>query len=1296
MMAARNVKVVFKIWLVFIVIFAAVPLSFTQASAISNGSKPSVLTIGELPIGSKLRDSSTWDFFTASMNGTDFAEDDKRVHKTAPITWILVVRDAYTPGTSMFLSKEIIAVFEGNHTPNYNDLGGPEQWLNNRFRFAMSQSFQDAIIPSSTDPHEQYDLLNHNYFFNLSAPETGDFTDKNPYAEVKVVPPEYVTSASFNATYYMTRTSWPYLNLPKMLNSQTGKIDPVDPIQKGIRPAVNLNSNTLVAGPYTDPTDGESYYILVDGNYRGTAALESPEMSVGQVVNVRFEIMKGNATIDKDYQKAVDITISGYSPAPDGTIGTFAGMSLTGQQSTVSVQFVDGVAMVPLSLHAAQEQTLHFHINGLLLPDVELIVQPTAHAEYNVTIVQQPRGPLEEGGGQLDVQPILQVIDKYGNPLTGEMVHAIEKSNSGNWTLAGNGPIMVDEQGMAAFTALLATNESTTQDVEQAVIEFVLAGVSVAESAPFRIKKDSGKIITQMRPVPYVADNPVMDDKGGKFKKIDSNLYITKESYMDLLFELRKPEQVDIYVNGEKRASGKKINSIFQVVEGNLLSFDSVDPLLDIYKLRIRQQPVLSSKDEIKIVARSGAIGANTDTESIEFVQAPTRITLNTPQLLKSYSRVTFTGNMDVAAKLPIGITTSDGYIESIISHNDGNFSIEFIAPFVPGMMSLMVATPGMEQNVETVKNIVIYESLKMVPPYTCEGTVESALTCQLTALGGYGERTWSIISGDLPSGVTLDPRTGLLSGVPESAGTYIAEIEVSDSTIEKANVTVTMMIKPQQPDPDIEAPTWPNDSELIASDVTQTSAKLSWPSATDNVGVSDYRIYVDGKAFTTVSNSVYAATVTGLMANTHYTFKVMAFDAEGNESVGLTALVKTLPQQPDPDIEAPTWPNDSELIASDVTQTSAKLSWPSATDNVGVSDYRIYVDDKAFTTVSSSVYAATVTGLTANTHYTFKVTAHDAAGNESAPISKQATTARSSSGGSGSQGGYVLSSNADLEELHVWDEDKRLELSPSFAADTTSYTARTQAEQVRIAVKPARSAAKVLLNGKVITDSTMAHLEEGDNMLVLIVQAENGSKKEYTLNIHREIPKPSEPTIHFTDIAGHWAKSDIKRAAAKGFVSGYPNGTFQPNHPITRSEFTVMLAGALKLDSKGTAPAAFTDIDQIGTWAKQAITQAVQTGIIYGYKDGSFRPNSQLTRAEMAVMIARALKLQPNINASTGFADDESIPQWAKGAIEAVHARSIMNGRGQNRFEPNERATRVETTVILLRMLDYLEYKED
>lgn len=294
-----------------------------------------------------------------------------------------------------------------------------------------------------------------------------------------------------------------------------------------------------------------------------------------------------------------------------------------------------------------------------------------------------------------------------------------------------------------------------------------------------------------------------------------------------------------------------------------------------------------------------------------------------------------------------------------------------------------------------------------------------------------------------------------------------------------------------------------------------------------------------------------------------------------------------------------------------------------------------------------------------------------------------------SSSGGTGSEGGRVLSSNADLEELQVWDQNKKLELSPSFAAGITSYTARTEAGQVEIAVKPASSAAKVMLKDKLFTDRTQVQLEEGDNKLVWIVQAENGSKKEYTLTIRRETPKPSEPVIHFTDIAGHWAESDIERAAAKGIVSGYPEGAFQPDDPVTRAEFTVMLVGAVKLEGQGTS-LTFTDQNQIGEWAKQAVTRAVQSGIVNGYADGSFRSDDPVTRSEMAVMIARALKLQSNAHASTGFADDEAIPPWAKGAIEAIHTLGIVDGRGQNRFVPNETTTRAEATIMLLRMLEH------
>ena len=59
-----------------------------------------------------------------------------------------------------------------------------------------------------------------------------------------------------------------------------------------------------------------------------------------------------------------------------------------------------------------------------------------------------------------------------------------------------------------------------------------------------------------------------------------------------------------------------------------------------------------------------------------------------------------------------------------------------------------------------------------------------------------------------------------------------------------------------------------------------------------------------------------------------------------------------------------------------------------------------------------------------------------------------------------------------------------------------------------------------------------------------------------------------------------------------------------------------------------------------------------MQAGIVSGYEDGSFRPDAQTTRAEMASMIANALKVPLDANAQTGFADDEDIPNWAKGAV--------------------------------------------
>ncbi|MEK5233390.1 S-layer homology domain-containing protein [Lysinibacillus sp. FSL K6-0232] len=393
------------------------------------------------------------------------------------------------------------------------------------------------------------------------------------------------------------------------------------------------------------------------------------------------------------------------------------------------------------------------------------------------------------------------------------------------------------------------------------------------------------------------------------------------------------------------------------------------------------------------------------------------------------------------------------------------------------------------------------------------------------------------------------------------------------------------------------------------------------------------------------------------------------------------------------------TIPAPANLTAS-AADRSVTLKWDAVTGTGSVT-YAVYqaegtsapVDPANWKLIQSNVTANSynVTGLTNGTTYAFVVKAITVKGasdfSNVAIATPRAPGGNSGSGGGG--GGRMLSNNADLADLQVWAGGKPLKLSPSFASGTTEYTARTEAEQVELVVKEAHSAAKVILHDKkVITDRVKVDLEEGDNTIELTVQAENGTKKTYTLTIYREMPKPNEPVIAFTDIAGHWAEDYIMRAAAKGIVSGYPDGTFKPNHPVTRAEFTVMLAGALKLEGQGAA-LTFTDHDQIGGWAKQAVAQAVQAGIVDGYNDGSFRPNAQITRVEIAVMIARALKLQLNANTTTGFADDEAIPQWAKGAVEAIRKLGIVDGRGGNRFVPNETATRAEATVMLLRLLD-------
>ncbi|MFF2483773.1 Ig-like domain-containing protein [Paenibacillus sp. NPDC058071] len=187
-------------------------------------------------------------------------------------------------------------------------------------------------------------------------------------------------------------------------------------------------------------------------------------------------------------------------------------------------------------------------------------------------------------------------------------------------------------------------------------------------------------------------------------------------------------------------------------------------------------------------------------------------------------------------------------------------------------------------------------------------------------------------------------------------------------------------------------------------------------------------------------------------------------------------------------------------------------------------------------------------------------------------------------------------------------------------------------------------------------------------------------------------VDQPTDTTvgIQFSDIAGHWAEASIKQAVSKGIVTGYTDGTFRPNATVTRAEFAVMLMNVIKPQGDG-AELNFFDTAGIGDWAKKAIAQAVQAGILKGYEDGSFRPNAEVTRAEMAVMLANALGQAIEAGAATGFADDKKIPAWAKDSVAYVQQAGVVKGNGNNQFVPQGHTTRAEAVTVLLNMLAHM-----
>lgn len=189
---------------------------------------------------------------------------------------------------------------------------------------------------------------------------------------------------------------------------------------------------------------------------------------------------------------------------------------------------------------------------------------------------------------------------------------------------------------------------------------------------------------------------------------------------------------------------------------------------------------------------------------------------------------------------------------------------------------------------------------------------------------------------------------------------------------------------------------------------------------------------------------------------------------------------------------------------------------------------------------------------------------------------------------------------------------------------------------------------------------------------------------------------KPTPETVFYFAVTvdakvSGWARAQVDSAAVKGLMPDSLGDDFTVN--ITRAEFAALSVKLYESMSGQEAPAPgespFSDT------SAPVILQANALGIVNGKGDGKFAPDDLVTRQEAALMLSRVYtKLGGEIpeGAAATFADHDKVASWARDAVAFMSGKQIVNGVGDNKFDPTGNASIEQSMVIALRMFENLK----
>lgn len=172
-----------------------------------------------------------------------------------------------------------------------------------------------------------------------------------------------------------------------------------------------------------------------------------------------------------------------------------------------------------------------------------------------------------------------------------------------------------------------------------------------------------------------------------------------------------------------------------------------------------------------------------------------------------------------------------------------------------------------------------------------------------------------------------------------------------------------------------------------------------------------------------------------------------------------------------------------------------------------------------------------------------------------------------------------------------------------------------------------------------------------------------------------------------FSDVAsGYWANGYIQELANRNILTGFPDGSFRPDEPVTRAQFAAMLRTAFNRNPVRNG-VTFKDVPS-DYWASTAIRDAYAKGFMSGYPENDFRPGEYIPRAQVLVALTSGLNYAPTSAVNTtlqSFSDANSIPDWARSSIAAATEKKIVvNYPNVQYLNPTRPATRAEVAAFI------------